>query len=49
MAESFDEELERGAETLMSDLARLTEANMRAHLARFAAALRADAILPTDF
>ena len=49
VAESFDEELERGAETLMSDLARLTEANMRAHLERFVAALRADAILPTDF
>ena len=49
VAESFDEELERGAETLMSDLARLTEANMREHVERFAAALRADAIQPVDF
>ena len=49
VAESFDEELERGAETLMSDLARLTEANMREHVERFASALHADAILPTDF
>lgn len=49
VAESFDEELERGAETLMSDLARLTEANMREHVERFAAALHADAILPVDF
>jgi len=49
VAESFDEELERGAETLMSDLARLTEANMREHIERFAAALHADAILPADF
>ena len=49
VAESFDEELERGAETLVSDLARLTEANMREHVERFASALHADAILPTDF
>lgn len=48
-AEHFDEELERGSETLMSDLARLAEANMLEDLERFAAALRADAILPLDF
>ena len=49
VAESFDEELERGAETLMSDLARRTEANMREHVERFAAALHAGALLPIDF
>lgn len=49
VAERFDEELERGAELLTSDLARLTEANMLEDLERFAAALRVDAILPTDF
>ena len=49
VAESFDEELERGAETLISDLARLTEANMREHVERFIAALHADAIQPVDF
>lgn len=49
VAERFDEELERGAETLMGDLARLSEANMLEDLERFAAALRADAILPVDF
>jgi hypothetical protein len=49
VAERFDEELERGAEKQMGDLARLTEANMLADLERFAAALRVDAILPADF
>jgi hypothetical protein len=54
VAEHFDEELEWGAETLMSDLARqrlarLTEANMLDALERLGAALRADAIVPSDF
>ena len=49
VAERFDEELERGAEILMTDLTRLTEANMLDDIERFATALRADAILPTDF
>ena len=49
VAEHFDEELERGAETLINDLARLTESNMRDMLDRFSAALRADAIQPSDF
>jgi hypothetical protein len=49
VAEHFDEELERGAETLISDLARLTESNMRDLLDRFTAALEADAIVPSDF
>ena len=48
-AERFDEELERGAETLMDDLARLAEANMTEDVERFAAALAADAIEPSDF
>jgi hypothetical protein len=49
VAERFDEELERGAEVLMTDLTRLSEANMLDDVERFATALRADAILPTDF
>ena len=49
VAERFDEELERGGEKLMGDLARLTEANMLEDLERLTAALRADAILPPDF
>ena len=48
-AERFDEDLERGAETLMDDLARLAEANMAEDVERFVAALAADAIQPVDF
>jgi len=49
VAERFDEELERGAEVLAVDLARLAEANMLDDLERLKNALRADAILPVDF
>ncbi len=49
VADRFDEELERGAETLMSDLKRLTLANMADHVDRFVAALGAGAIHPMDF
>ena len=48
-AERFDEELERGAEALHADLARLSRANMAEHVERFVAALEADAIQPSDF
>jgi hypothetical protein len=48
-AERFDEELERGAETLAEDLAHLSEANMAEDVERFVAALEADAVLPVDF
>jgi hypothetical protein len=48
-ANRFDEELEHGAETLVSDLKRLSEVNMLDDLERLVAALGADAILPMDF
>jgi hypothetical protein len=49
VADRFDEELEHGAETLMTDLKRLTSANMADHVDRFVAALGAGAIHPMDF
>jgi hypothetical protein len=45
----FDEELDRGTETMVRDLTRLTRANMEDEIERFARALSADAILPEDF
>jgi hypothetical protein len=45
----FDEELDRGTETLMRDLKRLTRANMEDEIDIFASALRQDLILPEDF
>ena len=47
--ESFDEELDRGADALARDYRRLMRANMVEEIDRFAAALEADAILPEDF
>ena len=47
--DAFDEHLDAGTDALEADLRRLTRANMAAELARFAAALHADAILPEDF
>jgi hypothetical protein len=47
--ESFDEELDRGADALARDYKRLMRANMVEEIERFAAALAADAILPEDF
>jgi hypothetical protein len=47
--EAFDEELERGADALARDYKRLMHSNMAEETERFAAALRADAILPEDF
>jgi hypothetical protein len=45
----FDEELDRGTETLIRDLKRLTKANMEEEIERFSQALDLDAILPEDF
>jgi len=45
----FDERLDSGSDALVKDLRRLVQANMEAEAERFAAALRANAILPEDF
>ena len=47
--ESFDEELDRGADALARDYRRLMRANMVEEIDRFASALEAGAILPEDF
>ena len=47
--ETFDEELDRGADALARDYKRLMRANMAEEIERFAGALRSDAILPEDF
>ena len=47
--ETFDEELDRGADALAQDYRRLLRANMADEAERFARALEADAILPEDF
>jgi hypothetical protein len=47
--EAFDEELDRGAESLAGDYKRLVRANMADEIERFVGALHADAILPEDF
>jgi hypothetical protein len=47
--ETFDEELDRGADALARDYRRLMRANMVEEIDRFAAALDANAILPEDF
>jgi hypothetical protein len=47
--ERFDEELDRGTETLVRDLQRLMRANMEDEIERWVAALAAGAILPEDF
>jgi len=49
LVDEFDEELDRGSDTLICALKRLTEANMSSELACFVAALEANAILPMDF
>lgn len=49
VVEAFDEELDRGTESLVGDLRRLMHANMEEEIERFTAALAADAILPEDF
>jgi hypothetical protein len=47
--ELFDEELDRGADTLARDYKRLMRANMADEIERFVGALAAGAILPEDF
>ena len=47
--DTFDERLDAGTDALVTDLRRLTRANMADELARLTTALHADAILPEDF
>ena len=47
--ESFDEQLDEGADVLGRDYKRLLRANLAEEIDRFAEALRSDAILPEDF
>jgi hypothetical protein len=47
--ESFDEELDRGADALARDYKRLMRANMAEEIDRFVGALASGAILPEDF
>lgn len=47
--ELFEDTLEAGVQDILNDLRRLTYANMTSEVDRFAAALRADLILPEDF
>jgi phage-related protein len=47
--ERFDEELDRGTDSLVDDLKRLVSANMEEEIERFSRALTHDHILPEDF
>jgi len=47
--ERFDEELDRGTDSLVDDLKRLIRANMEEEIERFSRALVEDHILPEDF
>ena len=47
--ETFDEELDRGADALARDYKRLMRANLVEEIERFVGALASDAILPEDF
>jgi phage-related protein len=47
--ERFDEQLDRGTDSLVDDLKRLVHANMEEDIERFAHALARDFILPEDF
>lgn len=47
--EELDEELDRGAGALLSDLRQLTQANMTEEVEFFVRALEADLIVPSDF
>ena len=47
--ERFDEELDRGTDSLVDDLKRLIQANMEEEIDRFSEALVQDHILPEDF
>lgn len=47
--EDLEERLDEGLADLLSDLQRLTQANMAEEIDRFLAAIQADLILPEDF
>jgi hypothetical protein len=47
--ESLEERLDEGLTSMITDLHRLTQANMAADIDRFIAALQADLVLPEDF
>lgn len=47
--DALEERLDEGLTEMLSDLRRLTQANMSEEIERFAAALNADLILPEDF
>jgi hypothetical protein len=47
--EELEEQLDEGLADMLSDLQRLTQANMAEEIDRFLAALQADLILPEDF
>lgn len=47
--EDLEERLDEGLADLLSDLQRLTQANMAEEIDRFLAALQTDLILPEDF
>jgi hypothetical protein len=49
VVERLDDELDRGAGALLSDLKRLTHANMTDEVEFFVRALHADLITPSDF
>jgi predicted RNA-binding Zn-ribbon protein involved in translation (DUF1610 family) len=49
IVDRFDEELDRGTESLVEDLKLLARANMEEEIERFATALASDQILPEDF
>jgi hypothetical protein len=49
VVESFDDELDRGIDVLLSDYRALVSSNMEDEVERFTKALDAGAILPADF
>ncbi|MCP9489724.1 MAG: hypothetical protein MSC31_07585 [Solirubrobacteraceae bacterium MAG38_C4-C5] len=49
VVEALDIELDRGTDALVADLRRLVEANTEDEIARFAAVLQSDLLLPEDF
>jgi hypothetical protein len=49
VVDRFDEELDRGTESLVRDLRRLIHANMEEDIERFVSALDAGHIVPEDF
>jgi hypothetical protein len=49
VVDRFDQELDRASAELLSDLQRLTQANMAQEIDFFTRALQADVIVPSDF